>query len=80
MYTTKAPKISRREKQVLQLLKQGNSRKMIASELELQNHTINSYFKRIYAKLCVNSATQAISEVQKRNILWKITPKIGLFS
>ena len=69
MYTTKTPKISPREKQVLHLLSEGNSRKMIASEMELKNHTVNSYFKNIYAKLCVNSAVQAVNEVRKRNII-----------
>jgi DNA-binding NarL/FixJ family response regulator len=56
----KAPKISRRESQILDLLAQGNSRKMIAAELALKDETIHSYFKNIYRKLNVNSATQAL--------------------
>jgi DNA-binding NarL/FixJ family response regulator len=57
---TTAPKISRREQQILSLLQEGNSRKMIAAELELKGETVNSYFKNIYRKLEVNSATQAL--------------------
>lgn len=64
MTTTKTP-LTNREEQVLGLLSQGNSRKMIASELELRNNTINSYLKSIYQKLEVNSATQAVS------LLWR---------
>ena len=66
--TIKVTKISNREKDLLNLLSQGNSRKMIASELELKNNTVNSYFKKIYTKLNVNSATQALIEIKKRNI------------
>jgi DNA-binding NarL/FixJ family response regulator len=56
----KAPKISRRETQILDLLSQGNSRKMIADELAIKDATLNSYFKNLYRKLNVNSATQAL--------------------
>jgi DNA-binding NarL/FixJ family response regulator len=64
----KTPQISPREKEVLSLLKEGNSRKMIASELDLKNETINSYFKNIYRKLSVHSATQALRKMQKSPI------------
>jgi DNA-binding NarL/FixJ family response regulator len=57
------PKISHREQQVLSLLAEGNSRKMIAAELNLKNETIHSYFKNIYRKLEVNSATQALRKI-----------------
>jgi DNA-binding NarL/FixJ family response regulator len=61
----KTPKISPRERQVLLLLAEGNSRKMIAGELNLKNETVNSYFKNIYRKLEVNSATQAIRHIER---------------
>jgi DNA-binding NarL/FixJ family response regulator len=57
---TKPPKISKRETEVLHLLADGNSRKMIAEELQLKDNTVHSYFKIIYRKLNVNSATSAL--------------------
>jgi DNA-binding NarL/FixJ family response regulator len=49
-----------REKDILRLLCKGNSYKMIATELELTFETIRSYIKKIYEKLQVHSATEAI--------------------
>jgi DNA-binding NarL/FixJ family response regulator len=51
-----------REKEVLALLCKGNSYKMIASELQLSFETIRSYIKKIYEKLQVHSATEAVSK------------------
>jgi DNA-binding NarL/FixJ family response regulator len=69
---TTTPKISRREQQILSLLQEGNSRKMIAAELDLKGETVNSYFKNIYRKLEVNSATQAlrrfVSKPKQQNV------------
>lgn len=61
----KVPKISRRESQILDLLSQGNSRKMIADELAIKDATVNTYFKNLYRKLNVNSATQALFVVKQ---------------
>ena len=61
----KTTKISKRENDVLRLLGEGNSRKMIASELNLADQTIHTYFKNIYRKLEVNSATQALLKIKK---------------
>lgn len=51
-----------REKEILTLLCKGNSYKMIASELSLSFETIRSYIKKIYEKLQVHSATEAVSK------------------
>lgn len=51
-----------REKEILALLCKGNSYKMIASELNLAFETIRSYIKKIYEKLQVHSATEAVSK------------------
>jgi DNA-binding NarL/FixJ family response regulator len=64
----KAPKISRRETQILDLLSQGNSRKMIAEELAIKDATLNSYFKNLYRKLNVNSATQALFVAKQQKL------------
>ena len=58
-----------REKEVLQLLCKGNSYKMIASELNLAFETIRSYVKKIYEKLQVHSATEAVSKAINERLL-----------
>lgn len=58
-----------REKQILQLLCNGNSYKMIASETNLAFETIRSYIKNIYGKLQVHSATEAISKAYSERLI-----------
>jgi DNA-binding NarL/FixJ family response regulator len=55
-------RLSAREHEILTLLCKGNSYKMIASELNLSFETVRSYIKKIYEKLQVNSATEAVSK------------------
>jgi DNA-binding NarL/FixJ family response regulator len=62
-------RISPREVQVLMLLREGNSRKMIAAQLALQNETINSYLKTIYRKLNVNNSIGAIRAAERESIV-----------
>jgi len=58
-----------REKEILQLLSKGKSYKMIAAELFITYHTVNEHVKRIYEKLHVNTATEAVSKaIQERLI------------
>lgn len=51
-----------REKEILHLLCKGNSYKMIAAETSLGFETIRTYIKKIYEKLQVHSATEAVSK------------------
>jgi two-component system, NarL family, competent response regulator ComA len=69
IYQTRSPKISKRETQLLTLLLQGRSRKMIADELALRQETVNSYFKKLYRKLDVNSASGAIGAAYQKNLI-----------
>lgn len=55
-------KLSLREQEVLQLLVNGNSYKMIASQLGITHQTVQTFIKRIYEKLQVHSATEAIAK------------------
>ncbi|MEO6168145.1 MAG: response regulator transcription factor [Chitinophagales bacterium] len=55
-------KLTHREQQVLQLLVNGYSYKMIASELKVTLETIRTYIKRMYEKLRVHSVTEAINK------------------
>lgn len=51
-----------REEQILKLMCKGNSYKMIGTEIGLTFETIRSYVKKIYEKLQVHSATEAVSK------------------
>lgn len=58
-----------REIEILQLLAKGKSYKQIASDLGLAFETIRTHMKRIYAKLHVNSNTEAVSKVINERII-----------
>ena len=51
-----------KEKDILQLLVNGYSYKMIASELKVTLETVRTYIKRMYDKLHVHSVTEAINK------------------
>lgn len=55
--------ISAREKEILELLAGGKSYKLIADVLDISIHTVNNHIKKIYKKLHVNSATEAIAKL-----------------
>ncbi len=61
--------LSPRETQTLQLLVEGYSYKMIAAQLNLSIDTVRFHIKKIYDKLHVHSATEAISKTLKNRIL-----------
>lgn len=62
-------KLSNREKDVLQLLVQGKSYKIIAGELFISYETVHSHIRRIYQKLQVNSVGEAVSKTITQKIL-----------
>lgn len=62
-------KLTMREKELLKYLINGHSYKMIAAELNLSFHTVNSHFKNIYDKLYVHSATEAVSLALKEQLI-----------
>lgn len=53
--------LTTQEQKILQLLVNGKSYKMIASELFISFETVKSHIRNIYAKLHVNSGTEAVS-------------------
>lgn len=61
--------LSLREKEVLQLLVQGFSYKMIASEILVSLDTVRFHIKKIYDKLHVHSATEAVSKAIKDRLV-----------
>lgn len=61
--------LSEREKQVLQLLVNGYSYKMIAAEIYISIDTVRSHIKKIYEKLHVNSKSEAVAKAFKDKIV-----------
>jgi DNA-binding NarL/FixJ family response regulator len=61
--------LSEREKQVLQLLVDGFSYKMIAAEMFIAIDTVRSHIKKIYEKLQVNSKSEAVAKAFKDKLL-----------
>lgn len=75
MFASLAPKrqadygLSAREAEVLQCVVDGLLKKQIAERLHLSAHTVDSYLRRIYEKLHVNSRSGAVSKAIRENIL-----------
>lgn len=61
--SAEADKLSTREQEILQLLTKGYSYKMIAAELNIALETVRTHIKRIYEKLHVHSAQEAINKI-----------------
>jgi DNA-binding NarL/FixJ family response regulator len=61
--------LSEREMQVLQLLINGHSSKIIADQLNISFHTVRSHLKNIYTKLHVNCGKEAIAKALSEHIL-----------
>jgi DNA-binding NarL/FixJ family response regulator len=61
--------LSEREKQVLQLLVDGYSYKMIAGEMFIAIDTVRSHIKKIYEKLHVNSKSEAVAKAFKDKLV-----------
>ncbi|MFT3682679.1 MAG: response regulator transcription factor [Ferruginibacter sp.] len=58
--------LTNKENDILQLLVKGYSYKMIAAEMTIALETVRTHIKRIYKKLQVNSATEAIYKTLSR--------------
>lgn len=53
--------LTAREVEILSMLSKGLSYKMIADAVGISYHTVNSHLKKIYEKLHVHSATEAVA-------------------
>jgi DNA-binding NarL/FixJ family response regulator len=67
--TQLSQELTAREKDVLVLLTEGLSYKMVASRLDITYNTVNAHIKKIYEKLSVNSLGEAISMAIKNRIV-----------
>ena len=61
--------LTEREKEILQLLVEGDSYKIIADRLYISFFTVQTHIKHIYEKLHVNSKTEAVTKALKENLL-----------
>jgi DNA-binding NarL/FixJ family response regulator len=61
--------LSAREQQVLEFITKGFSAEEIASLMSVSRHTVQTFVRRIYGKLQVNSRTEAIYEARIRGLL-----------
>lgn len=60
--------LSSREREVLQLLVNGFSYKMVAAELFISIDTVRSHIKKVYDKLQVNSKSEAVAKALKTKL------------
>ncbi|MBO0951242.1 response regulator transcription factor [Fibrella forsythiae] len=60
--------LSKREKEILAHLVDGNSYKMIADVCGISVNTVNAHLRKIYEKLHVNSSQEAISKALRQKL------------
>ncbi len=70
------PQISNREREVIQLLLEGKSNKLIASDMQVTERTIEFHLTNIYSKFQVNSRTELILRL-KGDPNWLESEKLG---
>jgi len=61
--------LTSREQEVLQLLVNGKSYKMIADSLQIAIPTVNTHIRKIYEKLQVNSIQEAVSAAFRKGLV-----------
>ena len=61
--------LTNRETEVLRLLSEGMSYKMIAAEMDISYFTVNAHIRKVYDKLKVNSSAEAVSLALKSGIV-----------
>jgi DNA-binding NarL/FixJ family response regulator len=66
---SEAVELSNREKEILALLTEGLSYKMIGDKCSISYETVHSHIKKIYKKLHVNSVAEAISKALKQGLV-----------
>ena len=62
-------KLTQQEKNILQLLVNGKSYKMIAADLSIAVETVKTHVSNIYPKLQVHSGTEAVAKAIKDRIV-----------
>jgi RNA polymerase sigma factor (sigma-70 family) len=60
--SSEVEKLSHREREILELLVKGLTYSEISQRIHLSVHTVHNYLRRIYAKLHVQSGTEAVAK------------------
>ena len=68
-HSTSAEILSSREKEIMQLIRQGKRSKEIAEKLTLSINTVNRHRQNIFQKLNVNNALEACRVVEAIELL-----------
>jgi DNA-binding NarL/FixJ family response regulator len=66
---SEAVDLSIREREILALLTEGLSYKMIGDKCHISYETVHSHIKKIYKKLHVNSVSEAVSKALKQGLV-----------
>jgi DNA-binding NarL/FixJ family response regulator len=66
---TPAGTLSKREREVLTLIAEGQARKQIADQLNIGDNTVKEYIHNIYSKLDVQNAPEAVAKAYRSGIL-----------
>ena len=61
--------LTTREREVLELLSQGFSNRLIARELHISEHTVKFHISSLYTKLAVNNRAEAVSQGARRGLI-----------
>ena len=61
--------LTEREKDILRLMTDGLTKKLIADKLFVSYHTIDTHFKNIYVKLQVHTRSGAVAKVLKEHLI-----------
>ena len=61
--------LTAKEKEVLSLLSEGNSYKMVADKLKISFFTVNTHVRNIYEKLHVHSVSEAVALALKNRLV-----------
>jgi len=71
------PRLSNREREVVQLLLEGKSNKLIALDMKVSDRTVEFHLKNIYTKFQVNSRIELVLRL-KNEINWIESEKLGI--
>ncbi len=63
------PRLSPREREVLELTAAGNSAEAVANQLYLSRATVKTHLQRVYQKLGVSDRAAAVAEAMRRGML-----------
>lgn len=63
------PRLSGRERQILELVAQGESNKIIADRLGMSESSVRTYLMRVFEKLDVEDRTEAVVQALRRGLI-----------